>query len=614
MSQTSESVRARAADGTTVTLPGSPDDYAITVVFAGDDWTTTVTEIRSVSDDVPAYSANLTGLDEVVFEGAIDNAVTIIDGELPLEMIYLAEAAYAAEPDAGLFHDAWPLAYEDPDGVAELVALATDAAIARGWHAVEAAELGMKPADYGEYGDLKYSFAGGLYQAIETDDTLDGDPSEADALIFTGVVDGKKTLTVVFTGTDQLSDTADYGDFDDHYAKFAPLVDAIAAYVDDAGVGIEQVLVSGHSLGAAMVQYFMDDFKDDDRFRAWTVGSPGADDETQVADDPRTTNYVEWDDPVTWVPFLSNPAVRALFADLVDEEFSDYPELATIIDALLDSPLTKYRNGTDVTVDDGLAVPHLISGYIEAVTAYLDGGGDAAGQRLVVDNDEGGHSIFVVDAAGLDGYRGTAGVDHLSYAGSDDLVLPAAVETIRAAGHADIAIAGNGLDNTITANAGDNVVGGRAGDDVATGGRGADTISGNAGDDRLRGGDGADVLRGGRGADVLHGGEGRDMLTGGAGADVVAVADAGQSRPGAADRVTDFSRADGDRIDLTKLGLTDDFAFVGRQAFSGAAGEVRYTLHHGDSTVLADLDGDGAADLAIRLDDVARLKAGDFLV
>lgn len=614
MSVTSVSARlARAADGTTITLPGSPDDYAIDVVFDGDDWATTVTRIRSVSDDVPAYSADVTGLGEVVFEGAIDNPVTIIDGELPLEMIYLAEAAYAAEPDAGLFHDAWPLAYEDPDEAARLVALATDAAIARGWHAVEAAELGMKPADYGEYGDLKYSFTGGLYQAIETDDTLDGDPSEADALLFTGIVDGKKTLTVVFTGTDQLSDTADYGDFDDHYAKFAPLVDAIAEYVDDAGVGIEQVLVSGHSLGAAMVQYFMDDFKDDDRFRAWTVGSPGADDEKHVVDDPRTTNYVEWDDPVTWVPYLSNPAVRALFRELVDEEFADYPELAAIVDALLDSPLAKYRNGDDIVVDAGLEVPHLISGYIEAVTAYLDGGGDATGQRLVVDNDEGGHSIFAMDAAGLEGYRGTGGIDHLSYAGSDDLVAPVAVEAIRAAGTADIAITANALDNSVVANAGDNVVRARAGDDLVVGGNGDDGISGNAGADRQRGGRGADDLHGGRGDDLLFGGAGSDVLTGGVGADRFVVADAGHSRRGASDEITDFSHRQGDVVDLSRLDV-DGLDFIGRDGFSGTGAEIRYVVLEGDAIILADLDGDGGVDAALRLDGVSRPTAGDFLV
>lgn len=38
----------------------------------------------------------------------------------------------------------------------------------------------------------------------------------------------------------QFRDTADYGDLDDGYDRFAPLVDAIAACIDDASVGIER--------------------------------------------------------------------------------------------------------------------------------------------------------------------------------------------------------------------------------------------------------------------------------------------------------------------------------------------------------------------------------------
>ncbi len=55
---------------------------------------------------------------------------------------------------------------------------------------------------------------------------------------------------------------------------------------------------------------------------------------------------------------------------------------------------------------------------------------------------------------------------------------------------------------------------------------------------------GNDRLDGGAGSDVLRGGAGRDLLTGGAGADRFVVGDAPRSPA----RITDFSKAQGDRL------------------------------------------------------------------
>ena len=82
---------------------------------------------------------------------------------------------------------------------------------------------------------------------------------------------------------------------------------------------------------------------------------------------------------------------------------------------------------------------------------------------------------------------------------------------------------------------------------LGTGNAGANTITGGAGSDTLSGGAGADTLIGGAGADTLIGGAGADTLTGGAGADlfVLAKGDAG------GDRITDFTRAQGDQIQFS---------------------------------------------------------------
>lgn len=154
------------------------------------------------------------------------------------------------------------------------------------------------------------------------------------------------------------------------------------------------------------------------------------------------------------------------------------------------------------------------------------------------------------------------------------------------------------------------------GNDVVQASDVASTLRGGGGADVLRGGKGADALFGGGGADDLFGGQGRDTLSGGLGADsfVFTVAADSHAARKHADVIVDFSSTEGDKIDLSQFDLGDEaFAFVGRRSFSGEAGELRYTLVGDDAFVQADLDGDGKADFMIRLEDVARLSATDFV-
>lgn len=96
---------------------------------------------------------------------------------------------------------------------------------------------------------------------------------------------------------------------------------------------------------------------------------------------------------------------------------------------------------------------------------------------------------------------------------------------------------------------------GFAGADTLDGGAGADILQGNTGEDTLSGGDGSDVLRGGKdndslsggaGADFVSGDRGNDTVAGGAGADIFHV-----FTGSGVERVTDFSRAEGDRVFVT---------------------------------------------------------------
>jgi len=153
-------------------------------------------------------------------------------------------------------------------------------------------------------------------------------------------------------------------------------------------------------------------------------------------------------------------------------------------------------------------------------------------------------------------------------------------------------------------------------------GNGNDQLLGGSGDNRLFGGAGDDWLYGGGGADMLVGGAGLDSMTGGSGADQFAFNPGDFTAsllPSQVDRITDFSRADGDKINLSPIdaitgGSDNAFSFIGNAAFSGVAGQLRYDYAGGDTMVFGDINGDGIADFAIQLTGSFSLISSDFLL
>ena len=84
-----------------------------------------------------------------------------------------------------------------------------------------------------------------------------------------------------------------------------------------------------------------------------------------------------------------------------------------------------------------------------------------------------------------------------------------------------------------------------------------------------------------------------------------------------AKRVVDFSHGEGDRlivhgIDANVGSSSNEFVFIDTEAFSGAAGELRYETDGGFTLVQGDVDGDGSADFEIELTGNIALRAGDF--
>jgi len=123
---------------------------------------------------------------------------------------------------------------------------------------------------------------------------------------------------------------------------------------------------------------------------------------------------------------------------------------------------------------------------------------------------------------------------------------------------------------------------------------------------------GADWLEGLGGGDRLVGHQGADVLTGGAGADTFVYLTRNDSGPTAAtaDWITDFSQADGDRIDLYALSPLRPLVFVGTAAFSGT-GQVRYRYDGGQTLVEINLCN-GSPAMVIRLSGRVPLVASDF--
>ena len=267
------------------------------------------------------------------------------------------------------------------------------------------------------------------------------------------------------------------------------------------------------------------------------------------------------------------------------------------------------EEGND-TIDGGDGSDHLLGGRGDDVVIggtgwdVVEGGdgndrleGNNGDDALLGDNGNddlsGGHGWdWLRGGDGADVLRGDNGNDLLSGDWGDDLLL------------------GGVGDDTLDGGFGWDSLRGGDGADVLRGDNGNDLLSGDSGDDRLLGGNGDDTLdagfgwdaiEGGDGADILIGNHGRDLLTGGAGFDRFVFRSERDSMVAAPDVILDLEV--GDRIDLSAIDAiwstveNDAFRFIGAEAFSGAAGELRYS----NGLLSGDLDGDGIADFAITI-------------
>lgn len=259
-----------------------------------------------------------------------------------------------------------------------------------------------------------------------------------------------------------------------------------------------------------------------------------------------------------------------------------------------------------------------------------------------------GDSIFgyegddvLTGGSGANCLLGGEGDDRLDGAAGDDLLMgEQGRDDLSGGAGTDILLGQDGVDR-LSGGDGDDELDGGLDADRMEGGAGSDTAvyrlfsfavaidlaagTGTGGDvlvgiENAVGGYGDDTIAGDGGANALDGWIGRDVLAGGGGADRFVVSADTHSGPGAADRITDFSRTEGDRIDLSAMDASlaaignQAFVFIGGAAFSGVAGQLRAQLSGGDTVVSGDVDGDRAADVQVVLTGTVALEAGDFVL
>lgn len=185
---------------------------------------------------------------------------------------------------------------------------------------------------------------------------------------------------------------------------------------------------------------------------------------------------------------------------------------------------------------------------------FYTGGGGSDTMYGGVGNDQ----YVLYDVTGIVVEAGGGGFDTV-WLGASGYTMAAEIEDGRLLGSA----------TSLTGNAGNNnVVGNNAGL--------GSTLDGGAGDDILWGTAGNDVFKGGTGNDVVYSGAGADRF-------IFDTANWGN------DQISDFSRADGDRLDMRGLGI----GFSDLSLLSGTNTQVTYA---GNTIYLFNVAGLTASD------------------
>ena len=253
------------------------------------------------------------------------------------------------------------------------------------------------------------------------------------------------------------------------------------------------------------------------------------------------------------------------------------------------------NEGTDTV---NAAITYTLGANLENLTltgtTAINGTGNAANNMLIGN----AAANILTGGAGNDVLNGGAGIDTLIGGAGDDIYF------VDVAGDVVTELANEGIDTVnaaITYTLGANL------ENLTLTGTAAINGTGNGANNILIGNSAANVLNGGAGNDFLTGGGGKDTLTGGAGADAFIFTAVTDSTAAAPELISDFTWADGDYIDLTRIDanstLAGDQAFSFVSAFSKQAGQatLAYNATTNTTTFSADVNGDGVADFVLQI-------------
>ena len=302
---------------------------------------------------------------------------------------------------------------------------------APGWRPLGPDELGLDPGRFTDDGYYQQNDATG-YAAAQGD-----------------------RVAIVFRGSDSTRDLIRTGFAQqDYFDNLQPLIQAALTYA--GAIGAREIVLTGHSLGGAMVQRtaaLIDRFTvpDGTQWQMAAFGSPGTDVGTGTPFSSTVLNVVHADDPVPGSPLLPDLTQHGSFANV---------ELPNVADANTLFNLLRQKQAQES--DPAIVTEHDILRYRLSVEA-------------IAQSDlypfTGGETMAVV----LDAADGAASNDVYAISGANRLLL------------------------------------GLGGDDRLTGSEHRDLIDGGAGNDGIAAGAGDDIVTGGPGNDTLDGGAGFDV-------------------------------------------------------------------------------------------------------
>ncbi|MGD9511407.1 MAG: calcium-binding protein [Geminicoccaceae bacterium] len=312
--------------------------------------------------------------------------------------------------------------------------------------------------------------------------------------------------------------------------------------------------------------------------------------------------------------------------------------------------------GGDDLLDGGAGADELFGSAGFDIASYA---GSKAGVQVLL---YAGSGLFG-DAAGdhlygIEGVTGSAFADGL--AGDD-------YRNVLRGGGGNDELSGYGGNDSLYGDGGNDSVDGYEGKDKLFGGAGNDVLDGGAGNDELRGGGGSDTVRftesgvyspgvvvnlsdgtaqggalfgndrlleienvagtsgndvifGNGAANLLTGGAGCDRLTGFGGADRFVYESRYDSNGKAPDLIADFSRAQGDRIDLRAIDANEQvdgdqaFRFIGDHEFT-AVGQLRAYAYNGHTVLeINTSDAISGGEMTVVVDPLVTLQGKDFLL